>query len=121
PSGGTITMTIGWTSTGGQYISVKDTGPGIPEDEIPIVLSSFGQGSIAIKDAEQGTGLGLTIVQSLLFMHQGRFDLKSKLRQGTEAVAYLPKERVSIRNRPEDAQAESATNKDNPAHQALVA
>lgn len=121
PSGGTITLTIGWTSTGGQYISVKDTGPGIPEDEIPIVLSSFGQGSIAIKDAEQGTGLGLTIVQSLLFMHQGRFDLKSKLRQGTEAVAYLPKERVSVRNRPEGAQPGSSTGKGDTADQALVA
>ena len=107
PSGGTITLTIGWTSAGGQYIAVKDTGPGIPEEEIPVVLSSFGQGSIAIKDAEQGTGLGLTIVQSLLYMHQGRFDLKSKLRQGTEAIAYLPKERVSVRNRPSGAQPEA--------------
>lgn len=98
PNGGAITLKIGWTAKGGQYISVKDTGPGIPEDEIPVVLSSFGQGSIAIKDAEQGTGLGLTIVQSLLHMHQGRFDLKSKLRQGTEAIAYLPKERVTVRH-----------------------
>lgn len=98
PSGGTITLKIGWTAKGGQYISVKDSGPGIPENEIPVVLSSFGQGSIAIKDAEQGTGLGLTIVQSLLHMHQGRFALKSKLREGTEAIAYLPKERVTVRS-----------------------
>ncbi|MEM7291194.1 MAG: HAMP domain-containing sensor histidine kinase, partial [Pseudomonadota bacterium] len=98
PSGGTITLKVGWTAKGGQYISVKDTGPGIPENEIPVVLSSFGQGSIAIKDAEQGTGLGLTIVQSLLHMHQGRFDLKSKLREGTEAIAYLPKDRVTAKH-----------------------
>ena len=36
--------------------SVKDTGPGIPEEEIPIVLASFGQGSNSIKSAEQGAG-----------------------------------------------------------------
>lgn len=95
PTGGEITVKVGWTAKGGQYISIKDTGPGIPEDEIPIVLSSFGQGTIAINNAEQGTGLGLTIVQALLQMHQGSFDLKSKLREGTEAIAYLPKDRVS--------------------------
>ncbi|MEP0940573.1 MAG: HAMP domain-containing sensor histidine kinase [Rhizobiaceae bacterium] len=94
PSGGTIWLKVGWTAGGGQYISVKDTGPGIPEDEIPIVLSSFGQGSIAIKSAEQGTGLGLPIVQALVHMHEGSFDLKSKLREGTEVIATFPKSRV---------------------------
>ncbi len=94
PTGGTITIKVGWTSKGSQYIAVKDTGPGIPEDEIPIVLSSFGQGAIAIQHAEQGTGLGLTIVQALLHMHQGRFELKSGLRQGTEAIAFIPRDRV---------------------------
>ena len=95
PTGGEITVKVGWTAKGGQYLSIKDSGPGIPEDEIPLVLSSFGQGTIAIKHAEPGTGLGLTIVQALLHTHQGRFELKSKLREGTEAIAYLPKERVA--------------------------
>ncbi len=94
PSGGTITVNIGWTSKGGQYFSVTDTGPGIPEDEIPIVLSSFGQGSIAIKSAEQGSGLGLPIVQALMHMHDGKFDLRSKLREGTVAIATFPRSRV---------------------------
>ena len=94
PSGGTIWLKVGWTAGGGQYVSVRDTGPGIPEDEIPIVLSSFGQGSIAIKSAEQGTGLGLPIVQALVHMHEGSFDLKSKLREGTEVIATFPKSRV---------------------------
>lgn len=105
PTGGEITIKVGWTAKGGQYISIKDTGPGIPEEEIPIVLSSFGQGTIAINNAEQGTGLGLTIVQALLQMHQGNFELKSKLREGTEAIAYLPGDRVTkIKNAIEEAQ-----------------
>ena len=94
PTGGQITVTIGWTSMGGQYFSVSDNGPGIPEEEIPIVLSTFGQGSIAIKSAEQGSGLGLPIVQALMHMHDGRFDLKSKLRHGTTATATFPRSRV---------------------------
>src|SRR6202012_2034175 len=48
PQGGEIWLKVGWTASGGQYMSVKDTGPGIPEEEIPIVLASFGQGSNSI-------------------------------------------------------------------------
>jgi two-component system cell cycle sensor histidine kinase PleC len=94
PQGGDIWIKVGWTASGGQYFSVKDTGPGIPEDEIPVVLASFGQGSNAIKSAEQGTGLGLPIAKSLVDLHGGTFTLKSKLRVGTEIIVTLPPERV---------------------------
>ncbi|MDF1633938.1 HAMP domain-containing sensor histidine kinase [Mycoplana sp. MJR14] len=94
PQGGEITVKVGWTAGGGQYLSIRDNGPGIPEEEIPIVLSAFGQGAIAIKSAEQGTGLGLPIVQAILAKHNGEFILKSKLREGTEAIAILPAKRV---------------------------
>ncbi|WP_269929602.1 sensor histidine kinase [Aminobacter sp. HY435] len=94
PTGGEIRVRVGWTAGGGQYLSVKDNGPGIPPEEIPIVLSAFGQGSIAIKSAEQGTGLGLPIVQGLLALHGGEFDLRSKLREGTEAIGIFPASRV---------------------------
>jgi two-component system cell cycle sensor histidine kinase PleC len=94
PSGSEIRVRIGWTAGGGQYVSVKDNGPGIPPEEIPVVLSAFGQGSIAIKSAEQGTGLGLPIVQGLMALHGGDFQLHSKLREGTEAIAIFPPQRV---------------------------
>ncbi len=94
PTGGEIIVRVGWTTGGGQYVSVKDHGPGIPSDEIPVALSAFGQGAIAIKSAEQGTGLGLPIVQGLLAIHGGEFELHSKLREGTEAIAILPANRV---------------------------
>jgi two-component system, cell cycle sensor histidine kinase PleC len=94
PAGGKITVKVGWTAGGGQYVSIQDNGPGIPEEEIPIVLSAFGQGSIAIKSAEQGTGLGLPIVQAILAKHGGEFVLRSVLREGTEALAVLPAQRV---------------------------
>ncbi len=94
PSDGEVRVRVGWTAGGGQYISVKDNGPGIPPEEIPVVLSAFGQGSIAIKSAEQGTGLGLPIVQGLVAMHGGEFQLHSKLREGTEAIVIFPPTRV---------------------------
>jgi two-component system cell cycle sensor histidine kinase PleC len=94
PQGGEIWLKVGWTAAGGQYVVVKDTGTGIAEEEIPIVLASFGQGSNAIKSAEQGAGLGLPIVKSLIDMHGGTFTLKSKLREGTEVIVTFPPERV---------------------------
>jgi two-component system cell cycle sensor histidine kinase PleC len=94
PQGGEIWLKAGWTAAGGQYISTKDTGPGIPEEEIPIVLAAFGQGSNAIKSAEQGTGLGLPIAKSLIDLHDGTFTIKSTLREGTEVIVTIPPHRV---------------------------
>ena len=94
PRSGEIVMTVGARAGRGQYLSIRDNGPGIPAEEIPIVMSSFGQGSIAIKSAERGAGLGLPIVQALMRTHDGWFELKSKLREGTEAIATFPQARV---------------------------
>jgi two-component system cell cycle sensor histidine kinase PleC len=94
PKGGRIIITIEPTPEGGQLLSVRDTGPGIPKDEIPKVLQAFGQGSLAHQTAEGGTGLGLPIVRNLIELHGGTFDLFSELRKGTEVVVTLPKQRV---------------------------
>ncbi len=94
PQGGEITIKVGWTASGGQYVSVKDNGPGIPEEEIPVVMSSFGRGSWALKTAEQGSGLGLPIVKGLVEIHGGTFLLRSKPREGTEAIVTFPASRV---------------------------
>ncbi|WP_224701771.1 ATP-binding protein [Devosia aquimaris] len=94
PQNGKVILVVQRSSDGGQMVSVKDNGPGIPEDEIETVLSSFGQGSLAQKTAEQGAGLGLPIVQKIMELHQGRFDLFSKLRFGTEVIATFPRARV---------------------------
>lgn len=94
PEGGEVVVKVGRTNSGGQYVSVRDNGPGIPENEIPIVLSAFGQGSISLKTAEQGTGLGVPIVQALMHLHGGNFTLRSQVGIGTEAIATLPAKRV---------------------------
>ena len=94
PKGGSVTVTVVPTADGGQRLSVADTGPGIPEDEIPKVLQAFGQGSLAHETAEGGTGLGLPIVKSLIELHGGTFELASELRKGTVASVTLPPQRV---------------------------
>ncbi len=94
PQSGKVVLSVRRNIDGGMLVSVRDNGPGIPEDEIETVLSSFGQGSLALKTAEQGAGLGLAIVQRIMDLHQGRFDLFSKLRFGTETIATFPKSRT---------------------------
>lgn len=94
PKGGRITIIIGFTQDGGQFLTVADTGPGIPKNEIPRVLQAFGQGSLAHETAEGGTGLGLSIVQNLIHLHGGTFDLQSELRKGTEVTITIPPQRV---------------------------
>ena len=94
PKGGSVTVIVTPTSDGGQMLSVSDTGPGIPPDEIPKVLQAFGQGSLAHETAEGGTGLGLPIVQNLIELHGGTFELTSELRKGTVVRVTLPPKRV---------------------------
>jgi len=94
PRGGRITLTVCDLPDGRQALSVRDTGPGIPPDEIEKVMQPFGQGSLAHQTAEGGTGLGLSIVKSLIQLHGGEFELHSELRKGTEVVICFPKQRV---------------------------
>ncbi len=94
PPGGSVFVKAGWTAVGGQYLSIRDTGTGIPAEEIPIVLSSFGRGTLAQKNADEGSGLGLPIVKGLVELHGGTFTLKSEVRVGTEVIVIFPPERV---------------------------
>jgi len=94
PKGGRVTLSVGQMQDGGQFLAVRDTGPGIPADEIPKVLQAFGQGTLALQTAEGGAGLGLAIVQNLIELHGGSLVLQSELRRGTEAKVILPEYRV---------------------------
>lgn len=119
PQGGEVTIKVGWTASGGQYLSIKDTGPGIPAEEIPTVMSSFGRGTLAIKTAEQGTGLGLPIVKGLVDLHGGTFALRSKVREGTEVLVTFPATRVMEALAPvEDRKRERRAGRERPNSQA---
>jgi two-component system, cell cycle sensor histidine kinase PleC len=94
PRGGEVQVTVKAAADGSQVMSVRDNGPGIPEEEMPKVMQAFGQGSLAHQTAEGGTGLGLPIVKSLIELHGGSFSLQSELRKGTVASIAFPKQRV---------------------------
>ena len=108
PPGGSIRIRIGWTTSGGQYFALRDTGPGIPEEEIPIVMSAFGRGALAQKNADEGSGLGLPIVKGLVELHGGTFTLKSKLGEGAEVIVIFPPGRVIAQSVNPDADLNAA-------------
>ncbi len=94
PEGGRVTLTISLTRLGTIQLSCRDTGIGIAEDEIPEVLTSFGQSTKSFDMAKEGVGLGLPIVNGLVRLHGGLMQIRSKVDAGTEVVIEFPQECV---------------------------
>lgn len=73
-------------------IVVKDTGIGIPEDEIPKALSVFGQ--VHRNMSHEGTGLGLPLCKMFTELHGGKLTLESKVGVGTTVSIMMPYQRL---------------------------
>jgi two-component system, OmpR family, sensor kinase len=71
-------------------VEVIDTGRGIPDTELPLVVEELYRGSNTHDVA--GSGLGLAIVQRIVERHGGRLELRSRQGQGTIATVQLPYE-----------------------------
>jgi two-component system phosphate regulon sensor histidine kinase PhoR len=72
-------------------ITVRDTGPGIPTDELPRIFERFYRGTNTGDARASGSGLGLAIVRSIVDMHEGEIDLASEVGRGTEFTITLPR------------------------------
>jgi len=79
---------------GDLVISVKDTGIGIPPDDLERVLSPFEQVADHLTRENEGTGLGLPIARALIELHGGNLTLSSDLGIGTTVALRLPRERI---------------------------
>jgi two-component system OmpR family sensor kinase len=69
-------------------IEVADTGPGIPEDEMPHIFEELYRGQQAKRVA--GSGLGLALVQRIIKLHGGEISVFSRNQQGTVMTVRLP-------------------------------
>lgn len=96
PAGGRITISFEVDTHGELRLSFTDTGVGLDDKEIVKALSPFGQVDNALSRSGSGTGLGLTLVNSLIKMHGGRFDLFSQKGIGTTATVVFPVDRISV-------------------------
>jgi len=72
------------------YIAVSDTGPGIPEDKIPLVFERFTQTDSSYTRKYEGAGLGLAIVKRMVDLMNGHIVMDSELGQGTTVCVFLP-------------------------------
>jgi PAS domain S-box-containing protein len=71
-------------------ISVRDEGEGIPKDKQETIFNRFIQASRDCKKRKAGTGIGLSLVKSLVELHQGAIKLSSDIGKGSEFIIYLP-------------------------------
>ncbi len=81
--GGALTVQTG-EGTDGVWVSVADTGGGIPQEQINRIFEPF------YTTKKQGTGLGLMIVQRIVRGHGGRIELESHVGRGTTFRIWLP-------------------------------
>ena len=81
--GGVLTLATG-SGRDGLWVSVSDTGGGIPQEQINQIFEPF------YTTKKKGTGLGLMIVQRIVREHCGRMELESHANQGTTFRIWLP-------------------------------
>jgi signal transduction histidine kinase len=91
PEGGSVTISLFPDIKGERmYIEVKDTGVGIAEQDIPTVMSLFGQVDSDVNRKYEGTGIGLPFSKKLTNMMGGTFELSSKVGVGTRITLGFP-------------------------------
>ncbi|SJZ83168.1 sensor histidine kinase [Selenihalanaerobacter shriftii] len=71
-------------------ISVKDTGIGIKEIKQKIIFERFGQADKTLTRNSEGSGIGLSLVNAIVKMHDGEIKLKSEYEKGSEFIIELP-------------------------------
>lgn len=115
PEGGRITISHKLDDEGGLRLSVSDTGVGLDEEEIEKALSRFGQVDSTLHRSTSGTGLGLTLINSLINLHGGSFELFSQKGIGTTATIVFPPRRVA-RDQSGDTQVQGTPSPNAPYH-----
>jgi PAS domain S-box-containing protein len=72
------------------YISIKDTGVGIPKDKLNLIFERFGQVDKTLSRNAEGSGIGLSLAKYLVELHLGRIEVNSEEGKGSEFIVVLP-------------------------------
>ena len=94
PSGGSVEVALRADPDHGIFVSVTDTGIGIPADNIERVMRPFEQVESSYSRSHGGTGLGLPYSAKLAELHDGNIRLESEPGRGTTATLWLPPARL---------------------------
>ncbi len=90
PAGGRVDVEVARTAEGAR-LTISDTGVGIPADEMPHVFDRFWRGARRPELRASGSGLGLSIVRSIVDMHEGSINITSTPDVGTRVTVDLPR------------------------------
>jgi signal transduction histidine kinase len=82
-------------SSGDMMLSVGDDGIGMAPDDIERAITPFTQLESSLSRPYTGTGLGLSLVKSLVELHDGRLDIESVVGEGTTVSVLLPAARIA--------------------------
>ena len=90
PAGGTVA--IGWEATGDEVrVDVRDTGPGIPQNNLETIFEPFVQLHMGFRRKAEGTGLGLSISRELARAMGGEVKAESIVGEGSTFTLILPR------------------------------
>ncbi|QNB46787.1 HAMP domain-containing protein [Thermanaerosceptrum fracticalcis] len=89
PGGGQVLVTIS-TKANNVLIEVRDTGEGIPKDDLPMIWERFYKVDKSRTRVTGGTGLGLAIVKRIVEAHGGCIEVQSKPGEGTVFTIIIP-------------------------------
>ena len=73
-------------------VTVADSGPGIPYEQLPHVFDRFYQAG----EVRTGVGLGLAIAREIVLAHKGKIDVSSPPGEGTKFIVRLPTSGASL-------------------------
>jgi signal transduction histidine kinase len=92
-------------------ISVKDDGIGIPKDKQNSIFDRFIQVDKSLSRNREGSGIGLSIVKSLVELHEGTISLKSELGIGSEFIIELPTKLENMEKQVKKVESHPCSNK----------
>jgi len=92
PEGGTVSISAGTLGEDGKYavVSVRDSGIGIPKDQLASVFERFYQVKGGDNGKGNGIGIGLAITKGLVEAHQGTIWVESEVGKGSQFIFTLP-------------------------------
>ena len=90
PPGSKVTVRIDRDTSPGVRISVEDSGPGIPPEELPYIFERFRRGDPSRARATGGFGLGLAICKAVVTALGGRIEAANRPGTGTRVCVQLP-------------------------------
>jgi signal transduction histidine kinase len=103
PQGGSVTVLAEIGSDGCFTLRVTDTGIGIAEEDLEVVLMPFRQVDNSLSRKYEGAGLGLPLTHMLVEIHGGELRITSQLNEGTEVTVVFPGDIVINHGEDEEA------------------